>query len=538
MEPAGRDGPDLQKKECINCGSSIASSQLHPNGWAAIQAFKVVFLALGILPTAPVFLNHYTTRVDQSVSWVSLTPLPNSGLFTSYTASYKGFKSRFVKIKAAEVGHFCLDPRPLPLYWQEPPKFKGLARSQLSLEAKVDLQILDNLPRGMSCRDIVSWMSSNNATLHLKSESFFLMSRPCAECADVLCFGLQKQGIDMAELIKKARLTNDARSSGRKAPDAATVTTATEKKLVVGLAEKDSTLVVEKLTALAVSDKEAGKRKAGSTTTDEAVAKKGKAIALPPLPLPIQPKGKVVVTSGLDLPPGGLSCYVAPPITSLGFDIRGLFPTSRIPQHDRGLLVLAGAENSIDMMTAYMARSMATLEIWRGMLRKVEQIVSKEAINKELEKAQKARAKSFAEAQNMKEAKAEIEELKAKLAASQAELASLKTKVSLSKAEMASLKTTLAAAQTRVTKVEAILASDKDALKTVEAKTTVVESEAGKLKEEYSELAERVACLEGAIVEQHEDGFNKALNFMDFSVNEIRLKEERMEAALCDEDSA
>ncbi|RDY06256.1 hypothetical protein CR513_09781, partial [Mucuna pruriens] len=64
-------------------------------------------------------------------------------------ASYKGFKSRFVKIQASKASHFCIDPRPLPLYWREPPKFKGLARSQLSLEAKVDLQILDSLPRGM-----------------------------------------------------------------------------------------------------------------------------------------------------------------------------------------------------------------------------------------------------------------------------------------------------------------------------------------------------------------------------------------------------
>ncbi|RDX93979.1 hypothetical protein CR513_23684, partial [Mucuna pruriens] len=39
----------------------IAPSQLHPTGWAAIQAFKVVCLALGILPSTLVFLSHYTT---------------------------------------------------------------------------------------------------------------------------------------------------------------------------------------------------------------------------------------------------------------------------------------------------------------------------------------------------------------------------------------------------------------------------------------------------------------------------------------------
>ncbi|RDX84911.1 hypothetical protein CR513_33973, partial [Mucuna pruriens] len=312
----------------------IAPSQLHPNGWAAIQAFKVVCMALGILPTAPVFLSHYTTRVGQSLGWVSLIPLPNTGLFTFYTASYKGFKSRFVKIRTSEASHFYIDPRPLPLYWREPPKFKGLARSQLSLEAKADLQILDSLPRGMNCKDIVSWISTNNATLRLKSM-------------------LKKQGVDMAELIKKARLTNDAKSTSRKASSADTTTATAEKKSATSLAENDSAPVVEKLTALAVSGREAGKRKVGSSVVEETGAKKGNGTTpLPPLPLPIQPKGKVVVTLGPDFPLG------------------------------------AGAENSIDMMIAYMARSMATLEIWRGMLRKAEQIVAKEAISKkELEKA-------------------------------------------------------------------------------------------------------------------------------------------------------
>ncbi|RDX62833.1 hypothetical protein CR513_58795, partial [Mucuna pruriens] len=248
-------------------GLGIAPSQLHPNGWAAIQAFKVVCLALGMLSSALVFLSHYTTRVGQSVGWVSLMPLPNTGLFTSYTASYKGFKSRFVKIQALETSHFCIDSRPLPLYWREPSKFKGLVRSQLHLEAKVDLQILDSLPRGMNCRDIVSWISTNNATLCLKNM-------------------LKKQGVDMAELIKKARLTNDARSSGRKASGAETAATAAEKKSVASLAEKDSVPVVEKLTTLVVSDKEAGKRKANSTTAEEAATKKGKATAPPPPPLP------------------------------------------------------------------------------------------------------------------------------------------------------------------------------------------------------------------------------------------------------------
>ncbi|RDX90541.1 hypothetical protein CR513_27578, partial [Mucuna pruriens] len=117
----------------------IAPSQLHPNGWAVLQAFKVVCMALVVIPSALVFLSHYTIRVSKKVGWVSLAPLPNTSLFSTYMAPYKGFKGRFVKIKAVEGNSFCVDPRPLPLYWREPLKFKGLLRSHLSLEARVDL---------------------------------------------------------------------------------------------------------------------------------------------------------------------------------------------------------------------------------------------------------------------------------------------------------------------------------------------------------------------------------------------------------------
>ncbi|RDX90749.1 hypothetical protein CR513_27360, partial [Mucuna pruriens] len=311
----------------------IAPSQLHPNGWAAIQAFKVVCLTLGLLPTALVFLSHYTTRVGQSMGWVSLTPLPNTGLFTSYTASYKGFKSRFVKIQASEASHFCVDPRPLPL--------------------------LGLVPKMLIC----------------------------------CFFGLQ--GVDMAKLIKKARLTNNARSTGRKATDAVTATIATEKKWAAGCG-----LGREVLSPCGGETNGTGRVWHGGGQAKCWVyygrggdCQEGESYCSPPPPLPIQSKSKVVVvTSGSDLPLGGLSCYVAPPTTNSlwgpGFDIRGLFPTSRIPQHDRGLLVSTGTDNSIDMMTAYMARSMASLEVWRGLVRKAKQIVAKETINKkELEKA-------------------------------------------------------------------------------------------------------------------------------------------------------
>ena len=94
----------------------IAPSQLHPNGWAALQAFRMLCKGIGVVPSARVFLSSYTVRVGKTMGWVSLSPLPNSSLFNTYTVSHKGFKDRFVKIQAIDGASFCLDSQPIPLY--------------------------------------------------------------------------------------------------------------------------------------------------------------------------------------------------------------------------------------------------------------------------------------------------------------------------------------------------------------------------------------------------------------------------------------
>ncbi|RDX77238.1 hypothetical protein CR513_42663, partial [Mucuna pruriens] len=134
--------PHARRFTMVRCGKKEQVCHAAKEGEESfIYMYEMMFLDLGVTLPFDFFEAdiHYTTRVEQSVGWVSIAPLPNTSLFTSYTASYKGFKSRFVKIKAVEAGYFCVDPRPLPLYWREPLKFKGLVRGQLSLEAKVDL---------------------------------------------------------------------------------------------------------------------------------------------------------------------------------------------------------------------------------------------------------------------------------------------------------------------------------------------------------------------------------------------------------------
>ncbi|RDX80382.1 hypothetical protein CR513_39073, partial [Mucuna pruriens] len=137
---------------------------------------------------ALVFLSHYIIWVGKKVCWVSLAPLPKMSLFNAYMASYKGFKSQFVKVKAVGRTRFCADSRPLPLYWRLPLKSQGFLKSQHSLEGKVDLQLLEELPRGMNCKELVA--------LALESKPLYYL-----------------ESFDMEGLIRKAKQVSQARGT-------------------------------------------------------------------------------------------------------------------------------------------------------------------------------------------------------------------------------------------------------------------------------------------------------------------------------------
>ncbi|RDX94424.1 hypothetical protein CR513_23192, partial [Mucuna pruriens] len=128
----------------------VALTQLHPNGWAMMQAFKVVCHCLRIKPIAFLLLCHYTTQIGAKAGWISLSPFPKTNLFNAYSSSYKGFKAHFVKIKALGGVSFDDDKKRLPLYWRLPQKFKGVP-------SKLPYSIgEDELHHGVNCKELVA----------------------------------------------------------------------------------------------------------------------------------------------------------------------------------------------------------------------------------------------------------------------------------------------------------------------------------------------------------------------------------------------
>lgn len=86
----------------------VASSQLHPNTWASMQAFRLICQIFGVHPSSSCFLHFYTSHPSDPVSWNFLVIRSGNVLFKAFTASYKNFKEIFFKVFVEPAGmpHF------------------------------------------------------------------------------------------------------------------------------------------------------------------------------------------------------------------------------------------------------------------------------------------------------------------------------------------------------------------------------------------------------------------------------------------------
>ncbi|RDY12597.1 hypothetical protein CR513_02572, partial [Mucuna pruriens] len=375
--------------------------------------------ALMMTPFASVFLNHYTIRVGKKVGWI--TALGEASFFS--------------------------DRQPLPLYWKLPMRDQVTPKSQLSPKEKAVFQLLDELPRGMNCRELVALIREDGSQDYMRSV-------------------LKKKGLDMDALIHRAKgiLSTDHVSTQKEsdAVEVVSVSSSTKKEPMIVAEEESANPVSEKESTIPIAEKESvvpeaekelaeqvvalimtkksstplmvdegpvqtgerlmpegsNKRKATTPIAEEVPGKRGKGA----LSLSIsqgQPKGKVVVTSSPKLPLGGLPCYVAPSSTN---SLWG--PEANIRR----------ANNTFDMLEAYHVRSLASLEVWRDLVKRVEHIVAREALNKkEFEKMAKANADLKAENDRNKaklaKLKSDREDLWADVAASKSKATVAETKM-------------------------------------------------------------------------------------------------------------
>ncbi|KOM38158.1 hypothetical protein LR48_Vigan03g154000 [Vigna angularis] len=143
---------------------NVAPTQLHPNSWAAVQAFMAMCSAVGVTPTVPVFFYYFAVRPSSSGGWVSFRSVRDRTLFRPFSDSFKNFKQHYFKIIVDKAGlrEFSDgEGRPLfPFYWTRDPRRIG-ANSIGDLTAR-DLEAvrtINTLPRRISARHLVECLS-------------------------------------------------------------------------------------------------------------------------------------------------------------------------------------------------------------------------------------------------------------------------------------------------------------------------------------------------------------------------------------------
>ena len=143
---------------------NVAPTQLHPNSWAALQAFRLLCEVLGLKPTPRSFLHFFGTRPRDRIGWVSLVSQSKNSFLHPFTTSYKKFKKGFFKVVIEEEGRpFFCDGKTLPFYWtKDPTCFYMWPRSLMTEDDLEVLSVLDGLPRQIPTRAIVcAYLSSN-----------------------------------------------------------------------------------------------------------------------------------------------------------------------------------------------------------------------------------------------------------------------------------------------------------------------------------------------------------------------------------------
>ena len=145
---------------------SLAPTQLHPNGWAFVQAFRALCRFLGVEASVGLFLHFFDAR--PSGGWVSLVRNPIIHLIKPFTASYKGFKTGFFKVYPVGEGRQIMMPDgpdgPTPCFpfsWSKGPgKFDYIPLDRLSALEQLDASLLYSLPRDIPARPLVHLLVS------------------------------------------------------------------------------------------------------------------------------------------------------------------------------------------------------------------------------------------------------------------------------------------------------------------------------------------------------------------------------------------
>ncbi|QCD87052.1 hypothetical protein DEO72_LG3g1583 [Vigna unguiculata] len=117
---------------------NVAPTQLHPNSWAYLQAFRLLCMALYLEPSPRAFLYFFVTRPKSLITWLSLISRPSLKKLEAFTQLFKHFKDGFFKVvvKLARRSHFYTanGNTKFLFFWTDNPwRYKVILREDLSV---------------------------------------------------------------------------------------------------------------------------------------------------------------------------------------------------------------------------------------------------------------------------------------------------------------------------------------------------------------------------------------------------------------------
>ncbi|QCE15234.1 hypothetical protein DEO72_LG11g2243 [Vigna unguiculata] len=134
---------------------NVVPTQLHPNSWAYLQAFRILCQSLYLEPTPCAFLYFYNTRPQRPATWLSLISRPSISRLDAFSQSFKHFKDGYFKVVVKEGGkvHFLNadGSTKFPFSWtSNPSRYKDMVIEELSAGDKevvgMLLKFVDKLP--------------------------------------------------------------------------------------------------------------------------------------------------------------------------------------------------------------------------------------------------------------------------------------------------------------------------------------------------------------------------------------------------------
>ncbi|RDX67448.1 hypothetical protein CR513_53679, partial [Mucuna pruriens] len=442
----------------------LAPTQLHPNGWAAIQAFRVACKALSIIPSAPLFLCFYSSRLTKEVGWVSLTPIastPKGGLFAPYTDSYKGFKNRFLKIVSIGSSPFSTDTEPFPLYWKFPVRFAGFTPSDLTPSEHIDLRYLEGLPRNMDCKNIVPLVFERGSS---------------ALFAGIV----ESQNANIHSYLQMVRNKKKEPTGDSSTPSNVATNTPNDQ----GSQQPQSSSSRPSDTPFGrVTSPDKGKRKAAPADTEKA-SKKGKAqVDTAADPSPTAPPSE------------------APPVKSLWNGEPApwdLLPAKTVRVFNQHILAPHDVQKTFDMLGLYHLRSMAALAYWRQALAEMDP--------EELKRLKAENERLLADANRFRSIQ---DELQASLKLSQADSESKAAEIAALREELQREKGTAA---TVIAGLEESWKLKADKALAAAAQVSDLRKALSDAEEANRKLVKQVSDLEDVALGAYQGGFDNALS--------------------------